>query len=538
MITEWERSHLTDGADNGHSIAAGAPTDDASAWLDTSAAPALPPGVRGERDGEGRYVLDGPVNPHAFGAIMVAVRHGGFRASVSSPLTSVAPPLATTSTRCSKFAASTLVLPDLQARLEACQYADYYMLSDHVKLQLTKELLANFTPVVTKFTARDDLCDRDPWLTVDERLAESTANSGSTESPPMAPSQLVEPPLPALPPVLDVTKLGLCRSNMVLERINLEGLSMRGLQLENSHIKRLFVRNCLLADCDLSMCVTANEVTISRSQLQSVKLSVFASKILIEDGCTLRKCNIRVVEELVVQECSLQECTFRGCEEDRKERHLISACFRCSEMDGDVIFPFDKVMIDRTRFGGNIMKMTKPGACVSFERTQLHLLPSFDGEGRIGVFLDECNVTKALHFKRMRLSLRGVHFVKACEMVDVEFPEMISEICFPRTSSFKQVKFRRGMQGCSASGCSFENCTLGYGQDVVSDCLLTRCTFKACHFPFLETDSPVANFSGSTFESCQVQWSGQFAHEENFVIHSCWLRKWNLSGCTVTDGNS
>merc|ERR1719446_390998 len=121
-------------------------------------------------------------------------------------------------------------LPDLESRLEACRYADYYLMPAHFKMQLTKELLGNFT-----------------------RLG------GPGEE-------------------MDVAKLGLCRSDMVLDQIHLEGLNMRGLQLENSHVRRLIVQGCNLTDCELGMCVTANEVQVSRSCFQGVNLGVFASK--------------------------------------------------------------------------------------------------------------------------------------------------------------------------------------------------------------------------------------------------------------------
>jgi len=424
---------------------------------------------RGERDADGRYVLEGPGNPHAFAVLMEAVRHGRF--SASRPL-----------------GAPAATLPDLEARLEACRYADYYILPAHVKMQLTKELLSSFI-----------------W-----------ANARSD--------------------VMDVTKLGLCRSDMVLDVVHLEGLNIRGLNLENSHVRRLVVQNCNLCECELAMCVTANEVQISSSRFQAVNLGVFASKISIEDSSTLHGCNIRVVEELLVKDSALHDCTFRGSDEDRKERQIISAVFRASEMHGDLTLPFDRLVCEQTSFHGSHMQMAKAGACVSFVRARVHLLPNAEGEARMSLCLEDCDVMKALNFRRMRLTLRGVHFARPCEMVDVEFPEKVSDICFPRTSGFRQVRFRQGLQRCTASGCNFEGCNLGYGQDAVSDCLLTRCFFQACRFPFLEADSPVANFSGSNFVGCQIQWSGQFPHEESFVVNSCWLRKWNLAGCSVKDG--
>jgi len=32
-----------------------------------------------------------------------------------------------------------------------------------------------------------------------------------------------------------------------------------------------------------------------------------------------------------------------------------------------------------------------------------------------------------------------------------------------------------------------------------------------------EADSPVANMSGCSFTSCQIQWSGQFPHEDSLA---------------------
>ncbi|CAL1145801.1 unnamed protein product [Cladocopium goreaui] len=72
----------------------------------------------------------------------------------------------------------------------------------------------------------------------------------------------------------------------------------------------------------------------------------------------------------------------------------------------------------------------------------------------------------------------------------------------------------------------------------MADCLMTQCNFQSCRFPFLEDGSPVSNFAGSNFVNCRIQWSGPFAHEESFVINSHWLRKWNLAGCTVSDGQT
>lgn len=424
---------------------------------------------RGEQDEQGRYILDGPVNPNAFLAIMEAVRRGGYRPSAEG---------------------AAEALPDVEARVEAVRFADYYLLPTQVRMQLTKELLSAFV-----------------------KLGPPTGES------------------------LDVGKLGLCRSEMVMDRIHLEGLLLKGFQLENSHVRRLQVRACQLTDCDINACVTANEVEIAGSRLESVRLGVFASRIAIKDCTHLLSCNLRVVEELIVSNAILEDCTFRGSDEDRKDRQIISAVFRASEIHGDVVLPFDRIVCDQSSFLSSKMRMAKGGASINYQRMRLHSLPSTDGDARLNLCLEDCDITESLRFQHMRLNLRGVRFLKPCEMKDVEFVEKVCDVTFPRRSSFKQVRFRQGLQACIASGCGFEACNLGYGQDAVSDCLLTQCSFQACRFPFLEADSPVANFSRSNFVACQIQWSGQFPHEESFVINSCWLRKWNLAGCTVTDGN-
>mmetsp|Transcript_28395 Transcript_28395/g.62847 ORF Transcript_28395/g.62847 Transcript_28395/m.62847 type:complete len:138 (-) Transcript_28395:12-425(-) len=135
----------------------------------------------------------------------------------------------------------------------------------------------------------------------------------------------------------------------------------------------------------------------------------------------------------------------------------------------------------------------------------------------------------------MQLHLKRVHLAKPCEICEVDFPDKVIEITFPKGSKFRQVRFRVGLQGCIATACTFDDCNFGFQQDAVAFCLLTDCHFTGCHFPFLEADSPVSNFSGSNFGRCRIQWSGPFAHEENFVIKSFWLRKWNLAGSTVTE---
>lgn len=229
-------------------------------------------------------------------------------------------------------------------------------------------------------------------------------------------------------------------------------------------------------------------------------------------------------------------CTFQGSDEDRKERHVVAALFQFSELFGDVRLPFDKITCQETCFHGDLLHMTKGGASISFSKTVIHSLPSMESETQVNLRLNDCDVTGTLRFHRMKLHLSDVRFQKPCEFVGVEFVEKVCEINFPRKSKFRQVRFKEGLHTCIASGCHFEGCNLGYGQDAVSGCLLTQCSFQACRFPFLEADSPVANLSGCTFVNCKIQWSGQFPHEENFVINSCWLRKWNLAASTVMDG--
>eukprot|EP00928_Gymnodinium_smaydae_P000300 TRINITY_DN10115_c0_g1_i1.p1 TRINITY_DN10115_c0_g1~~TRINITY_DN10115_c0_g1_i1.p1 ORF type:complete len:559 (+),score=102.86 TRINITY_DN10115_c0_g1_i1:57-1733(+) len=512
MVTQWEDAEDTADVEADPSQPAVERTSSASP---TRLRKAFAPG---ERDSEGRYVLDGPVNPHAFAVLFEAITREACRVerppSRSSVASSAPAAGAATSsaavcarspspraavrsdvsgtedsgTAAAAPAASTT--PDVEARLEACKFADYYLLPALVRMRLTRELLSNFT----------------------------------------------RPPAP-MAEVMDAAQLGLCRSDMVLDRVYLEGLNLRGLHIENSHIRKLVISNCQLEDCELAMCVTANEVRITRSRLKAVCLGVFAPMVSVEDSSTLVNCNIRVVEELLVTDCSLKDCTFKGSDEDRKERQPLSAVFRHSEIHGEATLPFERLICEQTSFHGSTMKMTKAGASVSFVRARLHLLPSTEGECRMSLCLENCDVMKALTFRRMRLHLRGVNFAYPCEMADVEFPDKVCDIAFPRTSSFRQVRFRQGLQACIATGCTFEGCNLGYGQDAVSDCLLTHCCFQACRFPFLEADSPVANFSGSNFVGCQIQWSGQFPHEENFVINSCWLRKWNLAGCSVSEGH-
>lgn len=152
-----------------------------------------------ERDLQGRYVLEGPVNPHAFAFLVDCVRRGG----------------------CLRASDIAEKLPDVASRLEACRNVDYYLLPGPTKMQLTKSLMASFK-------------------------------------------------LPELPAdVLDLSKLGLCRSEMILDRIHLENVRIRGLHVENSHVQHLTIRGCHMTDCEFSQSVTAGEVQISRSTLTS-----------------------------------------------------------------------------------------------------------------------------------------------------------------------------------------------------------------------------------------------------------------------------
>jgi len=312
---------------------------------------------------------------------------------------------------------------------------------------------------------------------------------------------------------------------------------MQGLQLENSHVRQISIRRCRLASCELAMSVTAGEIQITRSRLERVQLGVFATRVVVEDSSELVSCNLRVVEDLLVTDSYLHNCTFQGSDEDRKDRQIISAVFKSSEIHGDVTLPFDRIICEQTYFGGKTMRMTKGGASIGFVKTRIHSLPSIESDARVNLCLEDCDLAEALTFSRMNLQLWGVRLAKPCEFVDVGFMEKVCDITFPRKSRFRQVRFKEGLQACIASGCCFEGCNLGYGQDAVSGCLLTQCQFQACRFPFLEADSPVANFSGSNFVACRIQWSGQFPHEESFVINSYWLRKWNLAGSTVSDGH-
>lgn len=422
-------------------------------------------GPSAERDAQGRYILEGPTNPHAFSFLVECVRQGG----ELSP------------------AEAAERLPDLAARLEACRHVDYYLLPGPTKMQLTKLLLGSFK-------------------------------------------------MPELPSeVLDIEKFGLCRSEMILDRVHLEGLRLTGLKLDNCHIRCLTIKGCSMTTCEFAPSVTAGEVQVSSSDLEGVLLGMFAAKITIDDESKLHRCNIRVVEELNVSRSQLHHCTFQGSDEDRKERHVVAAIFKSSELYGDVRLPFDKITCEQTCFHGDLLRMTKGGASISFSKTVIRSLPSMESDTQVNLRLEQCDIKGVLRFHRMKLHLSGVRFAKPCEFVGVEFVEKVCDISFPRKTKFQQVRFKEGLHTCIASGCTFEGCNLGYGQDAVSGCLLTQCLFQSCRFPFLETNSPVANLSGCSFVACKIQWSGQFPHEESFVINSCWLRKWNLAGSTVSD---
>jgi len=395
-------------------------------------------------------------------------------------------------------------LPSLEARLQACRYADYYLLPSNAKMLLTKVLLKQF-------------------------VADETSASSSSSGLKGMPSRS-EP--------IDVSPFGLCRSQMILERICLQGVNLKGLQLSNSHIKNVVFSDCRLNDCEFAMCVTANEVHISRSVLQRVKLGLFATKITIEDECQLLESNIRTIEELWVNNSTLRDCTFNGSTEDQKDRQIISAVFRSVDIYGDATLPFDRISCECTKFHGDVVRMNKSGASLSFSKTRLTALPGIQSDVKVNLCLENCDIAKALTFRQMRLKLTEVRFSEACELIDVEFVDRVEDITFPAGSRFSQVRFKHGLQACVAGSCNFESCNFGYEQDAVSACLLTRSTFQGCRFPFLDADAPVANFSDSNFIACRIQWSGQFPHEESFLINSYWCRKWNLHGATVTEALS
>lgn len=427
------------------------------------------------RDEQGRYILEGPTDEYAFTTLIAFVRDGRF-------------PDKDLSTS----------LPTLEARLQACRYADYYLLPAHAKMNLTKILLKHFTATEAKHLDRKiGVVDADP---------------------------------------VDVTRLGLCRSQMILEEICLQGVHVKGLQMANSHVKNVVFVDCKLVDCEFAMCVTANDVRISSSVLEKVKLGLFATKISIEDGCQLSASNVRTIEELWVSNSELRDCSFRGSDEDQKDRQVVSAVFKSVEIFGDIYLPFDRISCERTAFYGDVVHMSKSGASLSFSKTQLTSLPGIQSDVKVNLCLDSCDIAKALTFRQMRLKLNEVRFAEPCELHDVEFIDKVEDITFPAGTVFSQVRFKNGLQACVASGCNFKFCNFGYGQDAVSSCLLTKSTFQGCRFPFLEADAPVANFSDSSFIACRIQWSGQFPHEESFLINSYWCRKWNLHGATVTDG--
>jgi uncharacterized protein YjbI with pentapeptide repeats len=430
-----------------------------------------------KRDDQGRYILDGPTDEHAFAIIMAIVREGRLADRDLSER-----------------------LPTLEARLQACRYADYYLLLAHAKMLLTKALLKHFIAYDL-----DSTFGKKVWAAIG-----------------------AEP--------IDVSRFGLCRAQMILERVFVHGVYVQGLQLSNSHVKSVIFSDCRLSDCDLAMCVTANDVRISNSVLERVNLGIFATKITIEDQCQLLNCNVRTIEELWVSNSTLQDCTFRGSDEDQKDRQIISAVFRSVEIHGDVYLPFDRISCEGTCFHGEVVRMSKSGASLNFSKTRLTALPGIQSDVKVNLCLDGCEVVKALTFRHMRLRLSEVTFTEPCELNDVEFVDRVDDITFPAGSRFQQVRFKYGLQACVASGCHFETCNFGYGQDAVSSCLLTNSTFQGCRFPFLEADAPVANFSDSNFVACRIQWSGQFPHEESFLINSYWCRKWNLHGATVTDG--
>jgi len=375
---------------------------------------------------------------------------------------------------------------DLSARMEACRYADYLLLGGPARVALTKALLSSFVGSATV-------------------------------------------------PEVDAVKLGLCQSEMIMDTIHLEGITLRGLNLANSHVRKLLFKSCTITDSQIQMSVSASDLRVVRSRMVSVKLDVFAPKVCVEEASYLQCCNVRIVEELLVSDSVLKESTFQGSDEDRKDRQQMSATFRRATLHGDLSMPIDRLSCEQTSFNANVLRMTKSGASIRIANTGIHTLPKLESEGRVSLALEECDVLDPLTFSSMQLQLQGVRFTKPCEMCEVDFPDKVMDITFPRGSKFKEVRFREGLHGCIATGCSFEDSNFGFQQDAVSLCLLSNCHFFGCHFPFLEADSPVSNFSGSNFVRCRIQWSGQFPHEECFVIKSFWLRKWNLAGSTASE---
>jgi len=157
-------------------------------------------------------------------------------------------------------------------------------------------------------------------------------------------------------------------------------------------------------------------------------------------------------------------------------------------------------------------------------------------EGQVHLCLEDCQLTDAITFHKMKLGLRNVSMLKPCEFDSIVFWDKVVDIVFPAQTNFRLTRFKEGLHGVIASGCTFDGCNFGFSQNALSDCLLTQCTFRNCRFPFLEEHSPVANLAGGSFAQCRIQWSGQFAHEESFVINSHWLRKWNLAGASLSEG--
>jgi len=419
---------------------------------------------QGDRDSQGRYILDGPSNPHAFFFLMECVRKGGEMT----------------------FTEMSDRLPDVFSRMEACRHVDYFMLPGANKALLTKLLLQSL---------------------VIESMGEA----------------------------IDASRMGLCRSDMIMDKIHLEGVYLRRLHIENSHVQNVVIRRCHIAECEFALSVTACEVHISKSKLEGVNTSMFAAMITIEDGSDIQCCNIRVVEELHVRDSQLHKCTFQGCDEDRKDRQVVSATFTNAQIHGDIPLPFDKIVCERTYFHGGRLHMTIGGASITLSKSRIMSLPAIDSDTHVNLCLDDCQVLEQFRFDRMKLHFKNVRFSKPCEFVDVLFPERVCDVTFPRTCRFVQARFLAGLHACIASGCVFEGCNLGHGQDALSGCLLTHCSFRSCRFPFLEADSPVANLSYCDFVGCRIQGGGQFPHEESFIIKSYWLRKWNLAGATVSE---
>merc|ERR1719331_990856 len=90
-----------------------------------------------QRDDLGRYILEGPTEELAFSLLMTFVRQGRFTDKDLGEN-----------------------LPSLETRLQACRYADYYLLPGHAKMKLTQVLLKNFVASKRPPTINDGVPSR------------------------------------------------------------------------------------------------------------------------------------------------------------------------------------------------------------------------------------------------------------------------------------------------------------------------------------------------------------------------------------------